>query len=239
MKVALSFWGTQKYLNFLPQWYDSLEKNFLIDVDKTYFVLTDGEIDDIPDNMVLLKIPNYGFPTTFYKTFEELLKIKEYVDGYDWLLSVDADMIAYDKISYVDFFDDSKKYIGVHHPCHYLNMPPHDKFPGSFETNPKSKAFVTEDMDLSAYYQGCLWGGKIPYIFDMMKELDRWTKEDLNNDISPIWYEESYFNKFFILNKSEVHTLSPEFAYPEVYSQGCPFNPKLVHLAKDNSKYHV
>ena len=43
MKVALTFWGTQKYINFLPNWYNSLEDKFLSGIDKEYFVFTDGE----------------------------------------------------------------------------------------------------------------------------------------------------------------------------------------------------
>ena len=33
--------------------------------------------------------------------------------------------------------------------------------------------------------------------------------------------------------------ISPSFAYPELFSDQCTFEPKIVHLAKDNSKYHV
>ena len=42
-----------------------------------------------------------------------------------------------------------------------------------------------------------------------------------------------------IENKDIVHTLGPEYAYPEVFSEYCNFDPKIVHLAKDNSKYHT
>jgi hypothetical protein len=45
-------------------------------------------------------------------------------------------------------------------------------------------------------------------------------------------------NKYFIENKNLVHTLGPEYAYPEVFAGYCDFEPKIVHLAKDNSKYH-
>jgi len=44
MTVAITFWGTQKYLNFFPNWYDSIEENFLPNIDKKYFLFTDGEL---------------------------------------------------------------------------------------------------------------------------------------------------------------------------------------------------
>lgn len=34
-------------------------------------------------------------------------------------------------------------------------------------------------------------------------------------------------------------TFGPEYAYPEVFAGYCDFEPKIVHLAKDNSKYHT
>ena len=69
MKVAITFWGTESYLNFLPEWYGRLEKYFLPDVEKHYFVFTDGELEGMPDNITVMEIPHYGFPDTFYKTF--------------------------------------------------------------------------------------------------------------------------------------------------------------------------
>ena len=44
---------------------------------------------------------------------------------------------------------------------------------------------------------------------------------------------------FMQKGKDEVHTLGPEFAFPECFADACDFQPKIVHLAKDNSKYHV
>ena len=41
MKVAISFIGTNKYLNFLPQYYENIEKYFLPKCDKTILAFTD------------------------------------------------------------------------------------------------------------------------------------------------------------------------------------------------------
>ena len=112
MKLAVTFWGTQTYLDFLPQWYGRLEKYFLPGVEKHYFVFTDGELEGTPENVVKMDIPHYGFPTTYNKTFEEMLKLEDKVSGYDWLVSVDADLYAWEEIQYEEFFDDSKKYFG-------------------------------------------------------------------------------------------------------------------------------
>tara|TARA_B100000287_G_scaffold428515_1_gene480068 strand:- start:77 stop:847 length:771 start_codon:yes stop_codon:yes gene_type:complete len=247
-KIALTFWGTQKYLDFLPQWYGRLEKYFLpndpdgdgdyyVDLEKHYFVFTDGELNDAPDNVTKMPIPHYGFPTTYHKTFEEMLKLEDKVADYDWLVSVDADLYAWEMIQYMDFFDDSKKYFGVHHPCHKVGFRPHSQSPGAYDVNPLSNAYIDDSiMDMSIYYQGCLWGGKIPYVFDMMRQIDKWTKEDVEKDVQARFYEESYMNKWFLTHREETHTVPPDYAYPEMFKDYCQFPNKMMHLAKDNKE---
>jgi hypothetical protein len=118
-------------------------------------------------------------------------------------------------------------------------MPPHDQPFGAFETNKNSTASVNKDDDLSVYFQGCLWGGKVPNIITLIEELDNRINIDLKNNIIAEWHDESHLNKFFIENKNDVNILGPQFAYPEMFSSYCNFDPKVVHLNKDNSKYHV
>ena len=79
----------------------------------------------------------------------------------DWLLFLDADMRVVDTVNPEELFDDTKKYIGVHHPCHYLNFLHTILFLERL-MSPLSRACVAEDDDLSVYVQGCLWGGKMP-----------------------------------------------------------------------------
>ena len=240
MRIAVTFWGTQTYLNFLPEWYGRLEKYFLPNNPKHYFVFTDGEIERIPDNVTLMKIPHYGFPDTYNKTFEEMLKLHDNgvrEDEFDWLVSVDADLYAQEEIQYNDFFDQDKKYIGVHHPCHHVGFPPHNKYPGAYDISPLSNACIDDSiMDMTVYYQGCLWGGKIPEVYNMMRKIDEWTKDDVSKGIQARYYEESYMNKWFLTHREETLTLSPSYAYPQMFEKYCDFPNKMMHLAKDNSQ---
>ena len=59
---------------------------------------------------------------------------------------IDADALVIDRIEEEEFFTD-KPLFGVHHPCHFLKMQPHDKLPGAFETNQNSNA----SLDLEKY----------------------------------------------------------------------------------------
>lgn len=237
MKVSICFIGTGKYLNFLPSYYENIKEYFLPDVEKTFLVFTDGE-GDFPDDIKMYSQEHLEWPLITLQRFKTILKAKEEIEKTDWFVFIDADALVVDNISEEEFFDSEKSFFGVHHPCHYLKMPPHDKFPGSFETNPLSKSCISKDDDLSVYYQGCLWGGRVPDVIGMIEELDKRVSDDYNNNVIAVWHDESHLNKFFIENKDNVNTLGSEFAYPEIFSDYCDFKPRIVHLSKDNSKYH-
>ena len=237
MKVAICFIGTGKYINFLPKYYENIQEYFLPGVEKTFLVFTDGE-GDFPEDIKVYQQEHLEWPYITLKRFEIIQKAKEEIEKNDWFVFIDADALVVDKIEEDEFFDSTKSFFGVHHPCHFLQMPPHNQFPGAFETNSLSLSHVDETDDLSVYYQGCLWGGKVPDVLEMIEELESRVNKDLENDIIAVWHDESHINKYFIENKDLMNTLGPEYAYPEVFAGYCKFEPKIVHLAKDNSKYH-
>lgn len=238
MKLAIIFIGTGQYLNFLPSWYESCEKNLVPSIEKKYFVFTDGEISNVPDNVNIFEQKHLPWPYITLLRFDTILKAKNQLLEFDYVLFLDADTLIVSEIDEKDIFTD-KKYIGVHHPCHFMNMPPHDKFPGAFETDNRSLAAVSDENDTSVYFQGCVWGGKVPYVVEMIEELNRRTQVDLNNDVIALWHDESQMNKFFSERRDDVHVLGPEYAYPETFSSCCNFEAKIVHLEKDNSKYQT
>jgi len=239
VKVAVVFIGTGKYLNFLPSWYERCEEHFLPGVEKRYLVFTDGDVPESPENSSIYKTEHLDWPYITLYRFDIIGKARGEILQYDWLVFLDADMAVVDAVTPEEMFDEAKPFIGVHHPCHFLKFPPHDQPPGSFETNPLSKAKVPDDYDFSVYWQGCLWGGKVPEVIEMMDELHERILVDEENKTIATWHDESHLNSFFAEQPDRVHTLGPEFAFPEVFADACDFQPKIVHLAKDNSKYHV
>lgn len=236
MEVSISFIATGDYLNYLPKWYEYLEKNLFPGIAKKILVFTDGELYDIPNNFNVYHIPHKKWPYITLERFETLLIAKEEIQKTDWFIFLDADTLVVSEIKEEDFFANDKNYIGVHHPCHYLKMRPHDKYPGSFETNIKSKAAVEDGFDFSVYYQGCVWGGRVPKVIEMIEELYKRTKEDLENGVIALWHDESHLNKFYLEVPNEVKVLPPSFAYPHNFASMCNFPPKIVH-SKDFSMY--
>lgn len=236
MKLSVIFIGTGEYINFLPSWHQACEEKLVPDVEKKYFVFTDGAMRGVPENVYAFKQEHLPWPYITLLRFETILKAKNALVDFDYVLFLDADTLVTSEISSEELFTD-KKYIGVQHPCHFMQMPPHDRSPGAFETRKESTAGIGEGDDTSVYFQGCLWGGRVPYVIEMMEELDRRTKVDLDNDVIAQWHDESQMNKFFAERREDVHVLGPSYAYPEIFTEYCNFDSKIVHLAKDNSKY--
>lgn len=238
-KVAICFIGTGKYLNYLPNYYEHIEEHFLPESEKTFLVFTDGELDGMPDNVIQYKQDHLDWPFITLKRFEILNQAKQEIMKNDWFVFIDADALVTSDITEEEFFNFSKPFFGVHHPCHFLGMSPHDKFPGAFETNPKCRASISEGDDVSTYWQGCLWGGKVPHVFELIDELQNRINDDLKDGVIAIWHDESHLNKFFAENKERVHTLNSSYAYPEDFTSACDFEQKIVHLSKNNSNYHI
>lgn len=237
MKISICFIGTSKYINFLPNYYENVHKYFLPGVEKQFLVFTDGE-GNFPNDIKIFPQEHLDWPFITLKRFEFIQRAEKYINDSDLFVFLDADALVVDKISEDEFLFD-KPFFGVHHPCHFLQMPPHNKFPGAFETDKNSIACINSNDNLSVYYQGCFWGGKSPKIMEMINELSNRVNIDLENNVIAKWHDESHLNKFFIENQKDVHVFGPEYAYPEVFEQYCDFEPKIIHLAKDNSKYQV
>ena len=237
MKVAISFLGTGKYLDFLPKYYENIEKYFLPNSEKTILAFTDGELDGTPENLKVFSQEHLDWPYITLKRFEIINKAREIINDHDWFVFIDGDALVVDRIEEEEFFTD-KPLFGVHHPCHYLKMSPHNKYPGAYEITENCNAAVDlEKYQPKVYYQGCFWGGKVPEVCAMIDELEYRVSDDLKRKVVALWHDESHLNKYFIENPDLVHTYGPEYAFPEVFKDQCTFKPKIVHLAKDNSEY--
>ena len=242
MKVAITFIGTNRYLDYLPKYYENIEKYFLPNSEKTILAFTDGELNDTPDNLKVYHQEHLDWPFITLKRFEIINKARDVIDECDWLVFIDADALPVATITEEEFFTD-KPLFGVHHPCHFLGMDPHTKAPGAYEQNPKCEAYVDVSKTLPpVYWQGCLWGGKVPYVCAMIDELVARVNRDLDNNIVAVWHDETHINRYFLERTEDVHTFNSSYAFPVLFESRCKippiFPPKIVHLAKDNSKYH-
>lgn len=238
--VAIIFIGTGRYLDFFPDYYESAESNLFPGVANHYYVFTDGMFDgELPDNVTAIPLEHMEWPYITLYRFKIILSAIKQIGNHDYLLFMDADTRVVEEIKFEDMFDDKKPLTGVHHPCHDLGMDPHKEFPGAFETNPASTCHIKPGEDISVYWQACVWGGRMKEVKELMEILDDRITVDESNGIIAQWHDESQLNRYFLDNKDKVNTLTPSYAYPEIFKSVMEHPPKIVHLAKENSEYQV
>ena len=92
MKLAVVFIGTNRYLDFLPTWYEGCEKFLATSTEKSYFVFTDGELQGIPENIVFYEQEHLEWPYITLERWGTILKAEEKLKEFDYVLFLDADM---------------------------------------------------------------------------------------------------------------------------------------------------
>ena len=225
MKVAIAFIGTGRYLNFLPQYYEHIEENFLPNTEKTILTFTDGEMEGLPDNVKVYNQEHLEWPFITLKRFEIINKAREEILKNDWFVFIDADAFVVGKVTEEEFLErccghttDEVPLFGVHHPCHRAGMPPHKTKTGAYETDERSEAYFDVSKELPPiYWQGCFWGGKVPPVLAMIDEIEGRVNRDLENDIVALWHDETHINKYFFEREFDVHTFGIEYAYPQLF----------------------
>lgn len=226
-KIAILFIGTDKYIKFLPKYYLTIKKYFLPKTPKEFFVFTDKI--DYPflknkKDIKIIKIEHLKWPYIVLRTYEVINSINKKLRGYSHVIFLDADMYLQSKISEKEFFSHNKPLFTVQHPNFLNHM-------GTFEKNPKSRAYVGENEDKSIYRHSVLFGGETKSFLKFSKELDKRIKEDLKEEIIAQWHDESHLNKYVIENKDLFHTYNLSYAYPEKRPIPKPFKKKMIHMS--------
>jgi Glycosyltransferase family 6 len=230
-KVTIAFIGTRRYFSFFGEFYASCMKLLLVNCHRQFLVFTDSiETREWPRNCTFYPIEHQPWPLITLKRFEILLKAEQAIRQADWFIYLDADMLVTAKLTEADLFSSKYPLFGVQHPAFYGTSA------GTFESNPRSSAYVPASADKSTYWQGCLWGGRTEYVISMIKTLYRRIQEDLAEGVIAVWHDESHLNKFFIDNRPLVKTLDPSFAFPACRPIAL-FERKIVHLEKDDDEY--
>ncbi len=253
-KIAISFIGTGNYVNFFPKYYETINEYFVPECEKHFFVLTDGVFDgDLPDNITIIPTtdkyeqtphdyaPN-GWVSMIHKTigglyrFETIKNLKDRLKEFDWYAYIDADYYACPEvITYESFFDDTKDFFAVQHPCFTKEWTRYAGGNRPFERNSESLSCVKKEEEIDeVYLQGCLWGGKVPKVFDMVEELDRRVKVDIENDfVSKVVssaLDENHLNRYRIDYADQFHILHPSFAKPgNIPSEQFSYEAKMIH----------
>ncbi|MAF24987.1 hypothetical protein CL634_05365 [bacterium] len=229
--IAFIFIGTNKYIDFFEEYYKGVTSSFLPHVDKTIYAFTDDPDNPIFDkeNTKTIQIEHKPWPYITLKRFNFICEAEDELKEFTDIIFLDADMVV-DQYIPDEFTDQYDHYFGVHHPGQFMYGDVCE-----FEKNVLSTACIKGDTSQTKYHQGCFWGGKNPYILDMIKELKQKVEEDLENDFVAAWHDESHLNRFFYDNKEKVFTFHSGFAYPQEWDLDLP--KFIIHLDKNMAEY--
>ena len=222
MKVGLIVLATSKYIDFIPDLYESYKKYFLADCETKMFLFTDSEFDK-PDVQVI-KIEHKPWPMITANKFKYIVENDFDVE---YIFCFDADNI------FVDHFTKGAvgDLVGVLHGSFIT-----EKKKATFENNSKSTAYLKDGID---YYTGSVWGGKVSEVKKMCKVLAENTVIDRANNIDAVWQDESHLN-WYLHNNTPTLQLGAAYNYCNLYHDKYPgVSPIIECLTKDNEVYQV
>lgn len=221
--VGLLIMATGKYINFVPPLIESAKKYFCPGHQVTFFVFTDGQLPP-GDDIVSFHQSRLGWPYDTMMRFEVYASHKDVLLTQDYLFACDADML------FVDTAGDEilGERVATMHPG-FVNQR------GSYETNPRSTAYVAENEGCH-YFAGGFFGGSAREVMTIAETCSAHINQDLQRGIIAVWHDESHWNRYCIDYKPTV-ILSPSYCYPE--SWNLPFKKKLLALDKNHKEFQV
>jgi hypothetical protein len=207
MKVGIFCLANGPYSIFIDNIIESSEKYFLPSYEKEYFIITDSPFSNSTrDNVTVIYKKRNGWPLDCILRPQYSYELESTTRHLDYIYFFNANTSIYSEVG-EEVLPDESNLVGVEHPCftHRLN----NIF--TYDRNPASKAYIEEGKG-TIYYQACFWGGTTKAFMELSKAITEWANEDLVNKVEPIWLDESYLNKYFLLNPPK--TLPPTFAWP-------------------------
>lgn len=228
MKVGIICLANGPYTIFIDNLIDSCEERFLPTYNKEYFIITDSEFNNSSkENVNVVYKQRNGWPLDCLLRPQYSYELEDKAKHLDYIYFFNANMSIYTEIG-EEILPDESGLVGVEHAC-YMHR---DNKMFTYDRNPLTKAYIPEGEG-QIYYQACLWGGTVDAFMKLSKTIQDWTNEDLNNKVEPVWLDESYLNKYFLLYPPKL--LPSSYAWPThmpVYSDFPEI--KILQLQKND-----
>lgn len=215
------------YWSYIGPMIASARQHFLTNHEVDYFLWS-----DIPEGttygatVFATEAAPWPYPTLM--RYHLFLQQEEILKKYDYIFYCDADML------FVDTVDEEilgEGLTGIGHPMYWFR--PGLRFP--LEPNSDSAAYIPVPR---YYFCGGCQGGRSKDFIQAMWKMKRMIDHDLDINYSPIWNDESIWNRYLFDNPPAV-ILDPSYCYPdslikEYYQPlwGQSFKPKLITLTK-------
>ena len=221
-KIGLILIATGKYDTFIQQLISSADEFFMKGHQVTYFLFTDSKLSIVSDrNIIVTKRKHQPFPYATLLRYNCFSGNKDLFKEQDYLFYSDIDMKFVSEVS-----DEilSKRVVTLH--------PGYVGERGDPETNPKSKAYIS-DIEEMKYFAGGFNGGETQTFLEMSDILDFNIQDDLNRGIKAKWDDESHLNRYMIDNPP-TKILDPGYCYPE--NLKLDYTKRLLALDKNHKQ---
>ena len=227
-KIALCIIATNNYLDFVGPLVTSAEKYFLPGHDIEYRIFSNAQrIWDSTGNVYLHKVQHQPWPAMTLNRYDMILGAN--LKGYDAVYYIDADS------RFVAPVGDEvlQNMVVVAHPGYYI------KGGGSWETNPKSHAFVSPVLK-NHYVCGGFQGGR--NFLEYAEIMQRNIEADTAAGITAFWHDESHLNAIFGQYRNHITLLPCDYMMPESLGKReawriASISPKILALEKDHKHY--
>ncbi len=220
--IAIIYLATGRDIKFFESFYPAMEKYFLPDIPKTYFVFTDDEKTPLPKNAVRIYQEQLPWPYITLKKFHFINAQADTLVNYEYIFFTNANLFPIRPISKEILPNDTQQFVFVQH-VGQSKLPINDM---TYDRQVNSKAYVPYGEG-KYYIWGGFFGGKSMDVLDLSNKLQNNIDEDLKNNIIAEWYDESHLNHFLInllkQGKSPIVLSStmamPQKAYDELLSE--------------------
>lgn len=209
--VGILYICTGAYKIFWKDFYLTFERNFLPEVEKYYYVFSDGnDLFGIKGNanIIFKRIEQQPWPLITLLRFHTFLSIEAALQERDFLIFANSNMICEKAVHTKELFNKDRKLFFTYHPGYYKKRPEH--FP--YERNSKSFAYVPYHKG-QKYVIGAFYGGLSGPFLEMCREMKMAVEEDLKKGIIARWHDESHINRF-IIGRTDIRVISPSYCYP-------------------------
>ncbi len=228
-RIAIVYIATGRYIDFWDTFYVSAEKNFVPEMKKHYFVMTDDTKRTFPKNVTRIYLKQMEWPYITLLRYHFVDWIKDKIKPYDYAFFFNANAVIVSKLGPEILPDETHRLVATKHPAFYDEIP--EKLP--FEYNVKSKAYVPLEWRKN-YFQTGFSGGRTDAYLAMNAELKERTIDDLKNGIIAWVHDESHYN-WFMSQKNPV-ILGPNYIFgtglePAVVEKFAP-EMKIIMLNK-------
>ena len=235
-KVAILYMATGRYIKFWDNFYSSMEKYFLPRHEKTYFLFTDHDDLQVPNNVVKIHQDQLPWPYVTLKRFHFFSQVSEELSKFDYIYFLNGTMMPLREINEEIFPTEEQAIMVTLHPGYFRSRQSHRPY----DRNRKSKAYIPSNEG-EYYAMGGFNGGTGKGFLKVIKTLKEWTDIDLKNNTMPVWHDESLLNRYLLTYMKENGkplVLLPEYAIPETgHSMVDELRPYAKMFILDKGKY--